>query len=87
MSDPTVGPELTIVVGNRVVNIHEHRKSLRYLSNTISTLGSTQSPNKWHGRDPHIKKGWIECSFDLQFHQLPEILEPQGTGAQKRPIT
>ena len=54
MPDPTVEPELTIIVGNRVANIHEHWKSLRYLSDIVSTFGSTQSPNKWHGRDPHI---------------------------------
>jgi hypothetical protein len=68
---------------------YENRKSQHYLSDTVSTLDGTQSPNRWqwHHHDSHGKEGRIEFFFDVQCHQPAEIMESQGTGAQKRPMT
>ncbi len=47
---------------------YEKPESLHYLSGTISILGGTQHPNRWHHHDQHGKEGPIECLFDLECH-------------------
>ena len=61
----TVGPKLTINIGNQLQN-NENQKPQHILSDTTSNLIGNQFPNRWHHSDPHEKEGRIEFLLDLQ---------------------
>ena len=75
MPDPTVGPNVTINLRNPVAK-SENKKSIRYhILETPHLLQSgTQLQNSQHRRDPHGEEDRKVCLFDLQCHQLTEIM-------------